>query len=90
MNCTSRIEARMVSVRSLTTVKSGAGRNGALQARQLGADARHRLDDVGAGLALDVDDDGRLAADTSRRRVSFSSPSTTSATSHSSTGASLR
>ncbi len=38
-----------------------AARDGALDARQLGLDALHRLDDVGAGLAEYVDDDGRGA-----------------------------
>ena len=37
VNCTSWIEARMVSVRSLTTVSVGAGRHRAPQPRQLGA-----------------------------------------------------
>ena len=38
-----------------------AGRERALQPRQLALDALHGLDHVGAGLALDVDDDGGLA-----------------------------
>src|SRR5262249_14238057 len=41
--------------------KRGADRHRALQFRQLVLDALYRLDDIGAGLALDVDDDGWLA-----------------------------
>ncbi|MEA3025066.1 MAG: multidrug efflux pump, partial [Alphaproteobacteria bacterium] len=39
----------------------GAGRDGALQARQFGAQPLHGIDDIGAGLALHVDDDRRRA-----------------------------
>ena len=41
--------------------EADAGRDRALQARQLGADALHGLRYVGAGLALDVDHDRGLA-----------------------------
>ena len=71
VNCTSRTDARMVAVRSCTTVSEIPGRHGALQARQLEADPPHGLDDVGAGLALDVDDHRRARADTSRRPCRF-------------------
>ena len=67
VNCTSRTEARMVPVRSVHQRQLGAARHGALQPRQLGADALHGLDDVGARLAMHVDDDGRGVAGTSRR-----------------------
>ena len=40
----------------------GAARHGALQPRQLGANALHGLDDVGARLAMHVDDHGRGVA----------------------------
>ena len=62
VNCTSWIEARMVVVRSLTMVRSTPA--GIARCRR-GSSARtplHGLDDVGAGLALDVDDDRGLAA----------------------------
>ena len=49
----------MVPVRSCTTVSFDVARHGALQPRQLRLEALHRLDDVGAGLAVHVDDDGR-------------------------------
>ena len=42
-------------------IELDAGLNGALDARQLILDAVDGLDDVGAGLALHVDDDGGLA-----------------------------
>ena len=71
----------MVSVRSLTTVEIDAGRNGLLQFRNFLADLPHDLDDVGAGLALDVDDDRGLALIPARRSCSFSSPSMIVATS---------
>ena len=58
-NCTSSTEARMVVVRSVSTVTWTADGSDALQLRQQLLDAVDHLDDVGAGLALDVDDDGR-------------------------------
>ena len=45
----------------------GAGRHRAPQPRQFGAHALHRLDDVGAGLALHVDYDGWPGRGTRRR-----------------------
>ena len=48
-------------VRSVHHGQLGAARHGALQPRQFGLDALDGVDDVGAGLALDVDDDRRRA-----------------------------
>ena len=61
VNCTSWIEARMVVGAVVDDGQLGAGRHGAAQARQFGAHALHGLDHVGAGLALHVDHDRRLA-----------------------------
>src|SRR5262249_48616201 len=61
VNCTSRTEARMLAVAAWTTGRVEPTSNGRLQFRQLVLDALYRLDDIGAGLALDVDDDGWLA-----------------------------
>ncbi len=61
VNSTSSTDARMVVVRSRTIGQIDGGRNGGLQLRQQGADAIDGLDDVGAGLAEDDDQDGRLA-----------------------------
>jgi hypothetical protein len=57
----------MPVVRSLST--STAWRRQGLQFRQQGLDGVHRGDDVGAGLALHVQDDGRLLAGPAPRRV---------------------
>ena len=61
VNCTSRIDARMVVVASCTTVSvAPAG----IERCSFGSsllDALHGLDHIGAGLALDVDDDGGIA-----------------------------
>src|SRR3954454_9953321 len=69
--CTSRTEARIVTVRSVSGSTSAAGGRGRLdvdggrQRRlQLGQDRLdpvHDVDDVGPGLALDVQDDRRRA-----------------------------
>ena len=56
VNCTSRIEARMVRGAVVHDGEVDADRHGALQPRQLVLDAVDGLDHVGAGLALDVDD----------------------------------
>ena len=61
-----------------------------LQLRQQRLDAVDHLDDVGAGLALDVEDDRRRRRSSTPRGATFSAPSTTSATSDSRTGAPLR
>ena len=61
MNCTSWIEARMVVVASCTTVSvapAGNARCSRGSSRWMRCDG---LDHVGAGLALDVDDDRRIA-----------------------------
>ena len=58
---TSRSEARIVGVRSLTTSRLMACEIDAVQPRQDLAHALHRLDDVGAGLLLDDEHDRRLA-----------------------------
>ncbi len=61
VNWTSRIEARMVLGAVVHHRERDAGRHRALQLRQLGLDALDGLDHVGAGLALDVDHDRRVA-----------------------------
>ena len=61
VNCTSRTEARIVLGAVADDGELDPARHRALDARQLGLDALHRLDDVGAGLAVHVDDDGGLA-----------------------------
>ena len=58
-NCTSSTEARMVIVRSVSTVTCTAGRQRGSQLRQQLLDAVDDLDDVGARLPLDVDDHRR-------------------------------
>ena len=80
VNCTSCTEARMVPVRSCTTVEAipfGMARCSRGSSMPMPA---HRLDDVGAGLALDVDDDGRPSW-YQPPTLLFSSPSMTLATS---------
>ena len=59
VNCTSRTEARISAGAVVHDGELGVARHGALQPRQLGLEAPDGLDDVGAGLALHVDDDGR-------------------------------
>ena len=83
-------EARMVTVRSVSSVDIDGGRQRRLQLRQQLLDAVDDLDHVGAGLALDVDD--HRAADWFAHAASrvFSAPSITSATSDRRTGAPLR
>ncbi len=61
VNSTSRIEARIVSVESCTTFRVVPAASTVLELRQLAQHAVHRLDHVGAGLALHVDDHGGLA-----------------------------
>ena len=70
-NCTSRTEARIVSVRSVSIATSTAAGSDALSCGSSALDAVDHLDDVGAGLALDVDDDGRRrrSAHAARRDV---------------------
>ena len=60
-NSTSLTEARMVVVRSVRTWTWTLAGKAGLQLRQELIDAVDDGDDVGAGLALDVDDDGGLA-----------------------------
>ena len=57
-NSTSRTEARMVLVRSVSTVTLTDRRQARLDLRQDLLDAVHHRDDVGAGLALHVQQDG--------------------------------
>ena len=47
------------------------GRDGGLQCRKRGADAVHGIDDVGAGLAENNDEDGGLAVDEAGRAYVF-------------------
>ena len=61
VNCTSAIDALIVPVRSLTIERSTPAGNCTLQLVELGTQPRDGLHDVGAGLALHVDDDGGLA-----------------------------
>ena len=61
VNCTSRIEARMLVVASCTTVSVAPTGIERCSFGSSLADALDRLDHVGAGLALDVDDDRRHA-----------------------------
>ena len=63
------------------------GRQRRLQLRQQRLDAVDHLDDVGAGLALDVEDDRRRRRSSRRRAWCSRAPSTTSPTSDSRTGA---
>ena len=58
-NSTSATEARMVTVRSVSTPTSTAAGSVDDDARQQRLDAVDHLDDVGAGLALDIEDDRR-------------------------------
>jgi hypothetical protein len=74
-NCTSCTEARMVTVRSVST-SPRPRRQRRLQLRQQLLHAVDDLDHVGAGLALDVDDDRRRVV-RPRRELAFSAPSTT-------------
>ena len=60
VNCTSRTEARMVSVRSVRMAILTEGGTVARSCGQQRFDAVGGLDDVGAGLALDVQDHGGL------------------------------
>ena len=89
-NCTSRTEARMVTVRSVSRTTSTAAGSEALQLRQQLLDAVDDLDDVGARLALDVEDDRRRGRSPRQRGATFSAPSTASATSYTRTGAPFR
>ncbi len=61
VNSTSPTEARIVCVRSETIVHLDVGRDAGQQPRQLGADAVHRVDHVGAGLLEHEQQHGRLA-----------------------------
>ncbi len=58
-NSTSATEARIVVVRSVSTATSTAAGSAACKLRQQRLDAVDDRDDVGAGLALDVEDDRR-------------------------------
>ncbi len=79
-----------MSVRSLSTATSRVAGRLAVQLRQQLLDAVDDLDDVGAGLALDVQDDRRRLVGPGQRAGVFSAPSTTSATSLRRIGAPLR
>ena len=57
--CTSRTEARIVTVRSVSTATSIAAGSDAVSCGNCSLDAIDHLDHVGAGLALDVEDDRR-------------------------------
>ena len=61
VSSTSWTDARIVVVRSITTVNLIAGGDRSLQLRQHRVNAVHRLDDVGAGLAEDDHQDAGLA-----------------------------
>ena len=61
VNCTSLTEARMVCVRSLMISILMAGGIAAMQPRQLRLDLVDGLDDVGAGLLEDHQEDAALA-----------------------------
>ena len=60
VNCTSATEARMVSVRSEMIIDLDGRRDRGLQHRQHRLDPVDGVDDVGAGLALDCQDDRAL------------------------------
>ena len=63
VNWTSWTEARIVSVRSVTTSSSTPAGIERCEPRQQRLDAVDGLDDVGAGLTLDVDDHRGLAVE---------------------------
>ncbi len=86
---TSRTDARMVIVRSVSTATSTAAGSDALQLRQHPLDAVDHLDDVGARLALDVEDDCRRLVGPGRQ-LRVLGAIRTSATSASRTAAPLR
>ena len=80
----------MVVVRSVSTVTSTDGGSEALELRQQRLDAVDHADDVGARLALDVDDHRRRLVHPRRLLARSRRASITSATSESRTGAPLR
>ena len=89
-NSTSSTEARMVTVRSVRTVNLTEEGSDGCNLRQQLLDGVDHGDDVGAGLALDVDDDGRRRVFIQAACRLFSVSSITLATSESRTGAPLR
>ena len=94
--CTWCTEARMPVVRSDSTSTCSDGRQAGGELGQALLDGVDRGDDVGAGLALHVQDDGRLELRRLRHQpaqapsFTFSALSTTCATSPRRTGAPLR
>ena len=80
-NSTSSTEARMVVVRSVSGVTVTDAGSEAVICRQQLLDAVDHLDDIGAGLALDVDDDRRRARSSRPTSLVFSAPCSTVATS---------
>ena len=89
VNCTSCTEARMVCVRSMMMLTWIDGGMAASSARQRRLDPVHRVDDVGAGLLEDDQDDAALAVLPARDEA-FSGPSTAWPMSFTRTGAPLR
>ena len=69
VNCTSLTEARMVSVRSEMMLTLMADGIEACSTGSIALDPLHRLDDVGAGLALDRKDDRALVVVPARDQV---------------------
>ena len=80
----------MVVVRSVRIATLHRRRQRRRELRQQLLDAVDHLDDVGAGLPLDVQDHRRACRSSTRPACTFSASSTTSATSDSITGAPLR
>ncbi|GAO21929.1 hypothetical protein ALISP_1749 [Alicycliphilus sp. B1] len=66
--CMSRTDARMVTVRSVSTWTCSDAGSVSSSCGSSAFTAVHRLDHVGAGLALDVEDHGRLGAIVRRAR----------------------
>ncbi len=85
-NSTSAIDARIVTVRSVSTVTSMDGGSDAWRAGRSARDTLDDLDDVRSGLALDVEDDGRASRCTHAASLLFSGANSTVATSESLTG----
>ena len=76
VNSTSCTEAWMVVVRSMIWSTLIDGGTEFMTLRQRGLDARDRVDDVGAGLLVDQQQDAGLAVLPSRAPAMFSGPST--------------
>ena len=69
--CTSSTDARMVVVRSVSSLMSTAGGMVSLQLRQQFFDAVRHFDDIRAGLALHIHHDGRLRVRPRRKAQVF-------------------